>query len=96
MGLKVLTWRRGYHMRISYADMKKSVKKSIRKGDSKTYPDVILKDMKDYKIQLYLDNGKQGLGWRTVVRDDNSDVGFSFPENVRSQRGAVKLAKYKK
>ena len=31
---------------ISYADMKKSVKKSIRKGDSKTYPDVILKDMK--------------------------------------------------
>ena len=32
---------------ISYADMKKSVKKSIiSKGDSKTYPDVILKDMK--------------------------------------------------
>ncbi|GMI04616.1 hypothetical protein TrVE_jg9926 [Triparma verrucosa] len=81
---------------ISYADMKKSVKKSIiSKGDSKTYPDVILKDMKDYKIQLYLDNGKQGLGWRTVVRDDNSDVGFSFPPDFK-YRGAVILAKYKK
>ncbi|GMI05382.1 hypothetical protein TrVE_jg13642 [Triparma verrucosa] len=78
----------------SYKKMKQSVRKSVKEGGCKTYPDVILKDMKNVKIQLYvLDTGKQVNGWRTVVRDDNSNVGFSFPDD---HRGVVKLAKYKK
>ncbi|GMI07128.1 hypothetical protein TrVE_jg4745 [Triparma verrucosa] len=87
----------------SYSDMKRSVKKSVKEGGCKTYPDVILKDMKNVKIQLYVfDTGKQVNGWRTVVRDatplakcyvrdGNSDVGFRG-----SGGGSVILANFKK